>query len=74
MQKDISGVHALFDALKTISYASHLDNLGFIKEYNEYLYNMTSKNFQETFDQNIIERDYEAVKTIIEKKKAQLSE
>ncbi|GEK90595.1 DUF2254 domain-containing protein [Alkalibacterium kapii] len=74
MQKDISGVHALFEALKTISYASHLDNLGFIKEYNEYLYNMTSKNFQETFDQNIIERDYEAVKTIIEKKKAELSE
>lgn len=74
MQRDISGVHAIFEALKTISYASHLDNLGFIKEYNEYLYNMTSKNFQESFDQNIIERDYEAVKTIIEKKKMELSE
>ncbi|WP_423189164.1 DUF2254 domain-containing protein [Alkalibacterium sp. f15] len=70
MQKDISGVHALFEALKTISYAAHKDNLGFIHEYNEYLYNMTSKNFNETFDQNIIKRDYEKVKTIIEKNKA----
>lgn len=74
MQKDISGVHALFEALKTISYAAHLDNLGFIKEYNEYLYNMTSKNFAETFDQNIIERDHEAVKKIIEKKKVELED
>lgn len=74
MQKDISGVHALFEALKTITYAAHLDNLGFIKEYNEYLYNMTSKNFAESFDQNIIERDYETVKTIIEKKRVELED
>ncbi|OJF90896.1 DUF2254 domain-containing protein [Alkalibacterium sp. 20] len=72
MQKDISGVHALFEALKTIAYAAHLDNLGFINEYNDYLYNMTSKNFNETFDQNIIERDYNKVKMIIEKKKSQI--
>lgn len=74
MQRDISGVHALFEALKTISYASHEDNLGFIKEYNEYLYNMTSKNFEETFDQNIIERDYHKVKTILEKKKVEFED
>lgn len=74
MQKDISGVHALFEALKTISYAAHLDNLGFIKEYNEYLYNMTSKNFEETFDQNIIERDHETVKKILERKRVELED
>jgi len=74
MQKDISGVHALFEALKTITYEAHLDNLGFIHEYNEYLYNMTSKNFSESFDQNIIEKDYQTVKTIIEKKKVELED
>lgn len=69
MQKDISGVHALFEAVKTIVYNAHEDNLGFIKEYNEYLYNMTHKNFEENFDLRIIEQDYEEIQTIIEKKR-----
>lgn len=71
MQKDISGVHALFEALKTVAYTAHEDNLSYIKEYNDYLYNMTIKNFDETFDRNIIERDYDSVKTLIEKKKVE---
>lgn len=65
MQKDISGVHALFEAVRTIVYPAHDDNLGFIKEYNQYLYNMTSKNFEESFDLRIIEKDYESIKAII---------
>lgn len=69
MQKDISGVHALFEALKTITFAAHEDNIGFIAEYNEYLYSMTRKNFEEQFDLNIIEKDYNRIKTIIEAKK-----
>lgn len=74
MQKDISGVHALFEAVKTIVYSAHPDNLGFIKEYNDYLYNMTSKNFNEPFDLMIIEKDYERIKTIIAKKENETNE
>ncbi|WP_027108196.1 DUF2254 domain-containing protein [Lacticigenium naphthae] len=65
MQKDISGVNALFDALATIAYSAHPDNVGYIKEYNDYLYNMTSDNFQQPFDQQIIERSYETIKKIV---------
>lgn len=72
MQKDISGVHALFEAVKTIVYNAHEDNLGFIKEYNEYLYNMTYKNFEEAFDLRIIEQDYEKIKAVIEAKRSEL--
>ncbi|MCC5895791.1 MAG: DUF2254 domain-containing protein [Alkalibacterium sp.] len=74
MQKDISGVHALFEAVKTIVYSAHRDNLGFIKEYNEYLHNMTSKNFNEPFDLRIIEKDYEGIKAIITKRENETSD
>lgn len=74
MQKDISGVHALFEAVKTIVYNAHEDNLGFIKEYNEYLYNMTHKNFKEAFDLRIIEQDYEKIRAIVEAKRKELKQ
>lgn len=74
MQKDISGVHALFEAVKTIVYNAHEDNLGFIKEYNEYLYNMTHKNFKEAFDLRIIEQDYEKIRAIVEEKRKELKQ
>ncbi|MCC5890400.1 MAG: DUF2254 domain-containing protein [Alkalibacterium sp.] len=72
MQKDISGVHAIFEAIKTIAYNVHEDNLGFIKEYNEYLYKMTYKNFQEDFDLRVIEQDYADIKTIVETKRSEM--
>ncbi|MER2064344.1 MAG: DUF2254 family protein, partial [Alkalibacterium sp.] len=71
MQQDISGVNALFEALETIAYATHEDNLGFVKEYNDYLYNMTSDNFNQPFDQNIIENNYERIKTILKEKESE---
>lgn len=70
MQKDISGVHALFDALRTITLSAHDDKIGYIAEYNDYLFNMTSKNFDEQFDLNVIEKDYNRIKTIIESTKS----
>ena len=72
MQNDISGVNALFQALETIVYAVHEDNIGFIGEYNEYLYNMTIDNFTQSFDQNIIENNYQRIKTILKKKQSQI--
>ncbi|EXJ22405.1 hypothetical protein ADIAL_1991 [Alkalibacterium sp. AK22] len=74
MQQDIAGVHALFEALKTIAFKSHGDNLGFIKEYNDYLYKMTIKNFEEDFDQQVIERGYTDVTAILEQNKNQIKE
>ncbi|WP_368646297.1 DUF2254 domain-containing protein [Alkalibacterium putridalgicola] len=74
MQQDISGVNALFEAIETIAYSTHEDNLGFVKEYNDYLYNMTSSNFEQPFDQNIIENNYERIKTILKKKESEFEE
>lgn len=74
MQQDIAGVHSLFEALKTIAYKAHEDNLGFINEYNEYLYKMTIKNFEENFDRQVIERDYTDVTAIVEQNKNKLKE
>ncbi|SIN99340.1 Uncharacterized membrane protein [Carnobacterium alterfunditum] len=57
MKEDISGVSALFDYLLTIAYKADNEKLAYIKDYSNYLYNLTSPNFSERLDQqNIDER------------------
>lgn len=57
MKQDISGVVALFDSLLTVAYSAHPKKLNYIKDYSNYLFNLTSPNFTERLDiQNIEER------------------
>ncbi|WP_373470597.1 DUF2254 domain-containing protein [Carnobacterium alterfunditum] len=57
MKEDISGVSALFDYLLTVAYKADNEKLAYIKDYSNYLYNLTSPNFSERLDQqNIDER------------------
>ncbi|MGO4928040.1 DUF2254 domain-containing protein [Fundicoccus sp. Sow4_F4] len=59
MKQDISGVVALFDSLLTVAYAAHPKKLNYIKDYSNYLFNLTSPNFTERLDiQNIEERQH----------------
>lgn len=57
MKQDISGVVALFDSLLTVAYSAHPKKLNYIKDYSNYLFNLTSPNSTERLDiQNIEER------------------
>ncbi len=70
MKTDISGVVALFDSLLTVAYAAHPKKLSYIKDYSNYLSNLTSPNFTERLDrQNIEERQQRILGIVCDEEK-----
>jgi hypothetical protein len=70
MKTDISGVVALFDSLLTVAYAAHPKKLSYIKDYRNYLSNLTSPNFTERLDrQNIEERQQRILGIVCDEEK-----
>lgn len=70
MKADISGVVALFDSLLTVAYAAHPKKLSYIKDYSNYLSNLTSPNFTERLDrQNIEERQQRILGIVCDEEK-----
>jgi uncharacterized membrane protein len=70
MKTDISGVVALFDSLLTVAYVAHPKKLSYIKDYSNYLSNLTSPNFTERLDrQNIEERQQRILGIVCDEEK-----
>ncbi|MGO1470108.1 MAG: DUF2254 domain-containing protein [Tissierella sp.] len=55
-KKDISVLIAIFEALNKIGLVSQKENLEILKEFSDYVYDVSIGNFDHKFDQDLIEK------------------
>lgn len=61
MQEDISCVEAIFSALEVMAFSAHEDKLGMVKDYSQYVYDLTRENFSARTDWTVIEDKHQTI-------------